>query len=422
MSIISEIKKSNAKVFRRIYVKRRTASNYETDWQAISSKYIRSYGSLNFGVEGIKVNFFKFSGYNFTVDNVDGYFSDVDDDRSIFYGYACIPRTLIKVEAGYEASDGTEYPTNPALFVGMIGGDLAFESNNLMNFQCDHLSKVFEEFNADAIPLMAGNYTASQIITKIKNYQDTNSVYVLQKYISSTAWTIDSTTTQYSFNTNTTLQDINCWELMTKLAEAENKAVEIDQTGSFYFTSKSANQSTSVFHFSGVGDTNKTYGHNIMDISNNKKYSKVYNRIRIKFDESDTITSFYNRSENWSWGDSTSSFLYGVKTYNIENTFIPTATCSTIADNIYNEYVNPKYEVRMKTKFIPQLQINDRVDVTYKTKKIVGGDLWDYFLWGHGFFGTRLGYNINIENKEYRIIQLNHNIDNFYSVVDAREL
>jgi hypothetical protein len=421
MSIVSEIKKSNAIAFRRIYMKRRSYNDYESSWNTIPSKYIRNYGNIDIGIEGIKVNFFKFSGYNFKVDNVDGYFSDVTDDRSFFYGYTCIPRTLVKVEAGYIASDGTEYPTNSTLFVGIVNGNIDFESNNLMDFNCDHLSQIFDEFNADAITSFGGNYTASQIFTKIKNHQDSNAVSIFQKYISIGAWHIDSTTTQYAISTNTSLQGLSLWEFMTKIAEAENKTVEVDRTGEFYFRNKIATQSTSVFHFSGIGDNNHAYGHNIMDITNSKKYNKVYNRIRIRNNDADTISSYYTKAESWSWGDSTSSYLYGVKTYNVENIFIPTATCSTIADNIYNEYVNPKYEVRLKTKFVPHLNLNDLIDVTYKTKQYFTGDRWDEFQWGFGFWGYRTGYNINLETNQYRIIQIHHDIESFYSTIDARE-
>ena len=423
MSILTEIKKNSTKTFRRIYLRNRTASDYEVNWVQIPSKYIRDYGDIEYGIEDIKINFFNFSGYTFKVDNSDGYFSDVDDDRSFFYTAATIPRTMVKVEAGYEADDGTEYPTNSTLFVGLLGGDIDYNEDNLMDFQADPLYKVFEEFNANAIPNINGNYTASEIVTKIRDYQDGNAVSVFQKYISSGAWNITTTSTDYNMSTNTTLEDINCWKLMTKLAEAENMIVYIDRTGEFYFREKYPADTTAAFHFSGIGDTDKTYGHNLMKgISKKKRYSKVYNRIRIKNNKADTTTSWYTKAEDWDWADSTSSYLYGVQTYEIENDFIPTATAETIAENIYNQYVNPKEEVRINSKFVPHLNLNDVVTLTYRTKTIMGGDLWGHFLWGHGLFGTRLGYNINIENKSFKIIKLRHDIEKFYSQVDLREL
>lgn len=423
MSITTEIKKNSAKAFRRIYLRRRTAADYEADWTQIPSKYIRNYGSLEYGIEDIKINFFNFSGYTFKVDNVDGYFSDIDDDRSFFYTAATIPRTMVKVEAGYEADDGTEYPTNSTMFIGLLGGDSNYTENNLMDFQSDPLSKVFEEFNVNRITNMNGNYTASEIMVKIRDYQDGNAVSVFQKYISLGAWNITTTTDTYALSTNTTLEDINCWELMTKLAEAEDMIVYIDRTGDFYFREKYPANTTVAFHFSGIGDTDKTYGHNLMKgISKRKRYSKVYNRIRIKNNKADTTTSWYELAEDWDWADSTSSFLYGVKTYEVENDFIPTATVATIAQNIYTTYVNPKEEVRATSKFVPHLSPNDVVSLTYRTKSIMGGDLWGHFLWGKGLFGTRSGYNINIENETFKIIKLNHNIEKFYSQIDMREL
>ena len=423
MSIITEIKKNQAKAFRRIYLRRRTASDYEADWTQIPSKYVRSYGKVDYGIEDIKINWFKFSGYTFKVENNDGYFSDVDDDRSFFYTAATIPRTMVKVEAGYEADDGTEYPTNSTMFVGLIGGDVNYNENNLMDFKADPLYKVFEEFNANAIENMNGNYTASEIITKIRDYQDGNAVSVFQKYISLGAWNITATSADYTMATNTTLEDINCWDLMTKLAEAENMIVYIDRTGEFYFREKYPVSTTPVFHFSGVGDTDHSYGHNIMkNISKRKRYSKVYNRIRIKNNTDDTTTSWYTKQEDWDWGDSTSCYLYGISTYETENEVIPPATASIIADNIYNQYVNPKTEVKLNTKFVPQLELNDVVDITYRTKSIMGGDLWGYFLWGYGIFGTRSGFNINIEEGIFKIIKLTHNIEKFYTQVDLREL
>lgn len=424
MSIITEIKKNQAKAFRRIYLKRRVGADYEANWTQIPNKYIRDYGSVEYGIEDIKVNFFNFSGYNFRVTNNDGYFADTDDDKSFFYGALTIPRTLVKLEAGYEASDGTEYPTNSTLFVGLIGGDPDWKENNLFEVECDHLKVIFEEFNADLIPNMNGNYTASEIVTKIRDYQDANSVYVFQKYITSGAWNITATTFHYAMATNTTLEDVNCWDLMTKLAEAENMIVYINRTGNLYFTDKAPVSLTPVFHFSGIGDNDRTYGHNIMsNVSRKQRVSKVYNRIRVKFSKDDTTTSYYTYSETWDWGDSTSSFLYGVKTYELENEFIAnTANATTIANNIYTEYVNPKYEVRINSKFVPHLNLNEVVSLTYKTRVVTGGDLWGYFLWGKGIFGERIGYNINMNNESFKLIKLVHDIDKFYTQVDMREL
>jgi hypothetical protein len=423
MSILTEIKKSQAKAFRRIYFKRRVGNDYEANWTQIPSKYIKKYGEIEYGLEDIKINFFKYSGFEFTVDNVDGYFSDVDEADSYFYGATCIPLTMVKVEAGYEASDGTEYPTNTTMFVGLLDGDLEYPNNNSVNFKASHLSEVFNKFNAGAIPNMGFNYTASELFTKIKDYQDTNTVYVFRKYISNTAWNITSTTSIYNMGTTTSLDGMTCWELMGKLAEAENKYMYVSRDGSFYFQAKSAATSLA-FHFSGLGDTDKTWGNNMMkDVSLYKMYSKIYNRIRIQHDKEDTTTSFYTKSENWAWGDSTSSWLYGVNTYEVENEFLNASTSAVIADSIYTEYVNPKKEVEFNAKFLPHLNLNDYCTITYISKRISGGFLWGTAIWGQfTWSGGRTGYNINLDNADFRLLGITHDLDKFSSKFRMREI
>lgn len=424
MSILTEIKKSQAKAFRRIFLRRRIGNDYEANWTQIPEKYIQGYGEIEYGIEDIKINFFKFSGFSFKVNNYEGYFSDVDEYQSFFYGSTCIPMTMVKVEAGYEASDGTEYPTNTTMFVGVInpGDDFEYPQTNLLEFKASHLSEVFERFNASAIPLMTGNYTASQVFEKIRNYQDTNTVYVFQKYISNAAWYIESTTSQYAMATTTSLDGLTCWELMGKLAEAENKVMYVSRDGSFYFQTKGTVASTPIFHFSGIGDGDKTWGHNIMkNISLYKMNSKIYNRIRIQHDPEDTTTSFYTKKEDWAWGDSTSSWLYGVNTYEIENEFLNASTSAVIADEIYSEYANPKKEVTLDAKFLPHLNTNDYCTVTYKTKRLEGS-LWGQVLWGHFLWADVKGYNINLDNADYRIIQLSHDLDKFYTKFRLREI
>jgi hypothetical protein len=424
MSILTEIKKSQAKGFRRIYMRRRVGNDYEATWTQIPSKYIKSFGEIEYGLEDIKVNFFKFSGFDFTVDNIDGYFSDTDESQSYFYGATCIPLTMVKVEAGYEASDGTEYPTNTVMFVGLLDGDIEYNQDNTIGFKASHLSEVFDKVTVDLIPSLSGNYTASDLFIKIRDFTDSNSVYFFQKYISSGAWSIETTTSNYIMPTNTTIDDMTCWELMQKLAEAENKVMYVSRDGGFYFQSKGAVSSTAAFHFSGLGDGNKTYGHTIMkNISLNKMFSKIYNRIKIKFDDEDTTTSYYTKSESWAWGDSTSSWLYGVNTYDLENVYLNASTSAIVATEIYNEYVNPKNEIEFESKFIPQLNLNDYVTLTYKTKRYANNSsLWGTAIWGKFFWSDFTGYNININNGDFRIIQAKHDLDKFNTTFRLRQL
>jgi len=424
MSIISEIKKKKHNVFRRLWFKRRLQTGeYESSWIQIPNQYITSWGQVNFQVDDIMPNFYSFSGNTFEVVNNDGFFSNTDAPSSLFFGCLTRYRTLVKLEAGYIDNNGVELPTNSTLYIGVLGEDMKYQEDNRVSFQTKHISSIFEEFQADRITGLGATQTASDIITKIKDHTDAGAVKIFQKYISSTAWNIQTTTTNYNLATSTSLQNVSCWELMQKLAGAENFVVYVDSTGNFNFIQRTVNTTTAQYHFSGLSDTDKTYGHNIMKkISIDDGIRKVYNRIKIKISNEDTLTSYYIKNETWQWGDSSSSFMFGVREYNYENYWLETVTASVIADNIYNEYSRPKKEVELEVKFVPQLNLLDRVSLTYKTKTLIGQDKWGYFNWDEGIWGGAVGYNINLNDVDYKIINLTHNINEFKSKTLLREI
>jgi hypothetical protein len=425
-SIESLIKQNKMKVFRRIYMKRRSVIDYETNWQLIPEKYIKSYGTISYSIDDIKANFYNISSFSFSVINNDGFFSGVDQDKSFFYSYFSVYRTLVKIEAGYIDYDGTEYPANPILFIGILGEDYKYSDTNIISFQVKNLTSLFQEISVADIPGMGITQTANELVSTIKNYVDSNGIYFFQKYITSTNWFIESTTTYYNMATSTTLQGMNCWSFLTKIAEAENKVIYINYNGEFYFQAKQVITSTAKYHFSGIGDNNNSYGHNIIgNLSIDDNVRKVYNRIRIQFNNEDTDTSYYIKKENWNWGDSSSSFMFGVRTYEYSNIWLAnTMAAQTIGDLIYNEYKWAKKETTFDSKFIPHLFINDRVNLTYRTKQILSNnaDLWGHFVWGQAFWGTKKGYNINIENMDSRITKITHNVDSFKSSITLREI
>ena len=425
MSLVSELKKNSMDVFRRIYIRRRQADGeYEASWIQIDNEYIKKYGTITWSVDEVVPSFYRTSGLQFQVINKDGRFSGVEEEQSIFSDSLTVYRTLVKVEAGYTATDGTEYPTDPSLFLGFISEDITYTENALVNIKTKHISSIFEEFSSDLIVGLGVAQSASDIVTKIRDYLDSNSVSVFQKYISLGAWEIQTTTTQYNMQTTTTLQNLNCWQLMERLAVAENFVMYIDGSGNFYFQDKDDIPSTASYHYSGIGDTDKSYGHNIVgNVTELLNIRKIYNRIKIKLNQKDTITSYYINNESWNWGDSSSSFIYGIREYNYTNVWLNTATAETIGDTIFSDFSYPKKEVGFRSKFTPQVLVQDRVSVTYKTQRQADeGDLWGYFLWGDGRFGERPGYNIDIYNEDFRVISIKHSVDNFTSDLKLRAL
>ena len=423
MSIITCIKSNRAQVFRRLYFKRRlSGGEYESTWTRIPDKYVMSWGQIKFSSDDIKVNFWNYSGLTIQVRNNDGYFANTDDDKSVFYQMITRYKTMVKVSAGYIDSAGTELPTQSTLYIGVIAEDMPYKEDNKVQFSTKHISSIFQEIPADQVIGLGTTQTASDIVTKIRDFKDSNNVYIFQKYISSGAWYINTTSAYYNIATTSALQGMTCWDVLKKISEAENYTMYLSPDGNFYFQPKTA-ASTVAFHFSGVGDTDGTWGHNISsNVTVDDNIRKVYNRIRVRFADSDTTSSYYIKKETWNWGDSSSSFMYGVRTYEIDNRFLDTTTAQTVATNIFNGFSLPKKEVKLRTKFIPHLSLNDHVTVTYKTVAYEGDYLWGYFDWGSAYWGARKGYNINLENADYQITEININLDNFSCDFTLREI
>jgi hypothetical protein len=419
MTIEAEIKKASPVGFRRLYIKRRqTDGEYESDWQEIDAKYIKKYGNVDFGIDDIKVNFYKYSGLQFTVQNTDGFFSDENDNKSLWYGYLNRYRSLIKLEGGYEASDGTEYPTDPSLFIGIMDESMVYKEDNLINYNCNHISRIFEEFPASNVTGIGSTQTAKNVIEKIRDHTDSNGTALFQKYITSGGWNITSSSNNYNMATTGSLEGISCWELIKKLAEAENHIAYIDRLGDFYFTQKTSG-ATPVYHFSGIGEDHPTHGVNIIGkITVDENVKQVYNRILITYD---TTSTNLIKQETWNWGDSSSSFRFGVRTYEYENEWMGATTASNLADSLFDYYSEPKKLTKFDSKFVPQLDIYDYVTLTYKTVSKTGDYLWNEVNWGEGFWGKRSGFNINEVGSTYYVEKLKHSIDKFTTSVVLRE-
>ena len=106
--------------------------------------------------------------------------------------------------------------------------------------------------------------------------------------------------------------------------------------------------------------------------------------------------------------------------FNFQNKYVTTATAGSICSDLLNTFVAPKSEIELTTKYITQLQINNRIRVKYHGE--AGGDnsLWRHFLWGVGLWsGYPGGLNIN---ADYGIIGINIDMENFQSKFQLREV
>ena len=416
-------------VFRRLQVKRRSGTGeYESDWQTVPANYIKSWGSIRSSTDNIIVGTYQQSGARFRFRNDDGYFNDENDTNSFWYSYYSRYRTLVRVQAGYYDEDLNEYPTSTTLFTGIINSDFAKTSKNEISIDVDSLDSVFKEVPMGDVLENASptstTYRADQLINLVKEHTDGSSNLIFQKFIASADWTVTTGTITYpGLNTSTAWQNETAWSLIQKLAQAENKVAYINPTGQFVFEARTDSATALAYELKGLGSPHTQYGHNIIEIQEQvEAVSRVYNRINVKFSETDAASSYHVREQAWSWGDGSSSDKYGVRTYNLDNRWIgTTAQATSIADGLFTQFSVLREEVKLTAKFLPHVFLGNVSLVSYQDQSFSETTLWGAFLWGAALWrGNSRSGGIQIDDERYHIMSVEHDLDNFKTVLHVR--
>ncbi len=425
----SELKRSCHTAFRRFQMKRRsTDGEYETDWQTIEESRIMKYGTTQWKIDDVKLNFFDQSGLTVDMDNSDGFFSSEEYAASFWSGYLSQYRTLCRVQAGYLVGDDEatqqEVPSQTTIFTGIMTEDPIETRDMKVSFKFNALTSVMDEVQASLLNLnVRPTSTAEHTVKAIRDFTDANSVAVFQKFITSGAWNIQSTSVGYpSLNTSTSVEDETCLSLMKKLADAERYIFFVSGDGSLHFRDRTPLTSTVAYTFFGGSRALEGQAHTLIRVNSYvPARSKVYNRIRIKFNDANTTTSYYTKQEDWTWGDNSSSFVFGVKTLSLENLWLNTAGAMALGDALYSEYRELKREINFDAKFMPNLTLLDRITVNFSNYN-EDVNLWGSVAWDKSIWSPFSAHHLEIRNKTFSIINLSHNIDKFMTSIKAREI
>jgi len=441
LSILKHISKTSSKVFRRAYIKRRdrTTGLFETNWQEITDD-VKRWGKYKLSVDDIRYSKFMFNNAVLTVSNDEGKYSPHIYNSSLWWKHAPIARSLLKIEAGYytETSSGeiwtrTEYPTDPTMFIGVLQGDAEITERDEVQLRANSQMNVLRDFPGENLRgFTTTGQTASKAVEAIRDMTDGSGNYLFLPYFDDDAnnWVVSTTTQDYD-NLNTgaaqDIRDISAWEVIEKLAEAENKVTYIDRTGKFYFVSRGANDdTTTAFHFYG-NVHNSTYGQTIKKVDYLKDATdKFYSRIKVKFSDEDTIESYVVTETTMAVSGVNDAWLYGQQEFELANYWIAgTAAAQTIAEAIHSEVSTVKKEVGITTSFIPQLGVFDPVQVTYYATETDEKSLWDCRNWADDTAGEDLYWAKDdawdIDSKEFMILSVELDLDNFSSTFKLRE-
>lgn len=437
LTLNGQIKNPRSRIFRKLQIKRRLQGTgiYESDWVDISKDVIK-WGTIRKEIDSTRINQFKFSNITLTMNNQDGLYNPTDDESSLWYGYGDQQRTLVRILSGFlyqvKGADGIWTTTeisgsSSVVFSGYISGDITVGSNNQVVFPVVPLTECFRQYAAARLTGYNTSLTASDFIESLRDQQDTFGNYIFRPFFGNTTtnWQINTTTVEYANLSSAGAEDLTnltTWDVVQKLAEAENFVPYVSASGVFKFAPRN-NNTTTVYHFFGPGGYSTEYGRTIKKINSYKKaFSKYYSRVSVKFREEDTATSYRIADSQYLVSGDSGPWTLGERTLQVDNTWIPTSTVAeTIADSLFEEFSAIKYELDFTTSFIPHLEVFDRVLVTYDQSPVTNNSLWDVYDWGDTtasigpddlLWDDSPGSALKFNADEFQLITVEINLDN----------
>jgi hypothetical protein len=448
-TLLNEIKKPTSKIFRRFLVKRRQVSDglFESTWQDLS-QYVKRWGSFKWAVDTPRFGDFKFHNANLRMLNIDGTFNPNDNLDSFWNGYGDIQRTLVKIEAGFthqtQAASGiwtnTEFPSATTLFTGIISGDIGMSGRGEIVIPIKPITQVFRDYPAnDLNGFTTTGISAGGFFNILRDHTDGSSNYVFRPYIgngaSATEWSI-ATGGQLYANLDSAgtedLHQLDCWDVASRISQAEQGLAHINREGKFIWQYKTATAAVQ-YEFHGLGSNDRNYGQTIKKINNyGKRLTSFYSRVAVKYTKEDTNTSFVNTALAFAVSGTNTAWNLGQRTFSIENFWLAnSAAAASVASYVFNEVSNQAEEINFTSTFVPQLNLLDRISVTYDATDFVSGkSFWDINAWDTttGDLTTALiwddarGDGIILSATEFRIISINHNLDKMESTFIAKQL
>lgn len=413
---------STHKVFRRALIRRRLASTglYETTWRDITS-YVKSWGQFSTNIDSIRKNAFTHSPLTLVVRNDDGSFNPETNQTSLWSGFLTRYRTQVKIEAGYYDSTGAELPAQTAQGVYLMDGEVEISGDdNQVVLNCKSLVSVFDEVRAVEVGGLGVTQTASQILAKIRDHTDGSGLAIFQTFISSGAWFIQSTTNNYNLATTTSIGEMSVWGMMSKIAEAEDFVLAITRAGGIDFRDRNPRTTTVAIDLFGQGFVNP----NVIKLDNFKQaLDKYYNFFRLKFRPEDTSTSYVFAGSVTTIDPSSTAWKYGTRKYEFENDFfVDTATAQTVVNNLYNENRTLRDEVNIVAKFLPDVDVGDRVTFSYRSYNVGDVPLWGTAIWDVSLWANEEGENFDWYQVPFIVLSKVTNLEKFTTALRLRAL
>lgn len=438
-SVRQMLTRSKVDGFRSLEIRRRlddSSGLYETNWLDITED-VKKWGNIRTELDSESFTTVRQGGVTLVCRNDLGQFDAPRNAGSYWSGYLTRYKTLVRVRAGFlSPTDGSEIPPEPqyttdstsTLFLGVLTEPIELNDHNEATLKVKPLTSLLEDVKASRLVVASagaagsGQLTASEYLGRMRDVTDGSSNFILRPFLSVTAWDVWPTSfTLTSLDTTTALDSQNCWEMAKKLAQSVNYGLWVDKVGTLRFAPKAAPTAVS-FVLSGYPYVDTTYGHTVKTIQRSEEDLDVlFTRVRIKFLDTDTSTSYATAESSWAVGDSSTAWLYGERTLAIENTWMSSSTAAQVASTLLADLNQVVDRVELTTKFIPTLNILDRCQIAYDPQQ-GGGTLWDFFNWDEADWDPEIGSSFYFSGKDYKLIGMQQDLDKMDTRLTLREI
>jgi len=439
---IKIIKRNHSNVFRKAYIKRRdaTTGQFEASWVEIT-KDVKKWGSVNVNTDVDRVGRISFSGTNLVMQNIEGRYNPNSNTYSLWYGYSSQQRSLLKIECAfydqYQSSGvwvNEIIPAEPTIFVGIVSGAIRVSDENEITLPVKPLNQVFRDYLVTDLtgftaagPGTTG--TAANFIQMLRD-QTVGGSYLFRPFFNDTTsyWQITQTSSlTYPALTGTAdnLRDMTVWDVIEKLAEAENYLPYITRTGVFKWIPKTEG-STISYEFNGLGVVpNTEYGHTIKKIeAYGEKISDYYNRVSVSY-LSAGASAYVATQSTFAISGSNDVWNLGRRSYFVDNDFIGSSSnAASIANTLLTELSSLTPEINFSTSLITHINLLDKVYISYDASDFTSingywdaADWDDFFTWDAG-----RGDAIVLTEQPFKIISININLDTLETRFVARQL
>lgn len=415
--------------FRRVSIKRiQTDGTYEADWYDISS-YVVQWGIIEKSMgDNIFINDFQISNVDMIFNNSNRDFNSENDASSLFADYKQRYRTKFKIESGLIDDDDEEIAG--ITFYGILLTQPKTQSNNQINFTISHILKALQLYPASGIATTTST-TAGLIDRLVK--KEVNATRLFDRYFEgvndAAKYQIDSTGA-YTVSAPVIGDTETVWDAIIRYSAYQDSFPYVNQSGNFVWANRDESGSIE-WYFNGVASNyDNSFGVTLRDgMAELEDINNQFSRVALTYD-----SGTYTKTESWTPGDGSNADKYGEVTFSEWPTGteeLTLAEATTIADNFNTTYKPLKKRWFLPATFIPQLNLKDKIQINYIGEETIE----NVFRLGTSRLAPssnrnaagydRLGFAsgaLNIKAQEAKLIRIAVNLDNFYTLFEAKEL